>query len=45
MARLEAVTANIVASVLQLVKANVSMVGGAHMRSGECILTKLRFIS
>ncbi len=47
MARLEAVTATIVASttsVLQLVKAIGSMVGGAHMPS-ECISTKLRFIS
>ncbi len=44
MARLEAVTATIVASttsVLQLVKAIGSMIGGAQMPSCECILTKL----
>ncbi len=48
MAIQEAVTANIVASttsVLQLVKAIGSMIGGAPMPSCECILTKLRFIS
>ena len=32
-------------SVLQLVRAIGSMVGGAHMPSGEYILTKLWFIS